>query len=193
MIGIFGGSFDPPHKGHSEIIKGFWSVYPDASKLLVVPNYISPTKQEKLTTAKHVLKMLELMIVELPSYKIEVEKYEISKEEPSYTIDTILHLKQKYPEEEIYLIIGEDNLVNFHLWKSYNQVLELTDLVIFRRKLDVPSGVHITINRNRVHFMNNPFYSISSTNIRENIHLDSVKSQMYPSVYEYIKKSKLYL
>lgn len=193
MIGIYGGSFDPPHRGHLGVIENFWKSFPNCKLLLLIPNYLSPFKKTKGVEEVHILKMLSILIEECDSQKIKIEDFEIKKKEPSFTIETVVCVNQNYPNEEIYLIIGKDNLKKFSEWKDYKKILSLAKLLIFDRNiadnLDFPQELEIF--RDRIQFIQNPKIDASSSEIRN---MEIVKWEKYitPKVLDYIKKEKLY-
>jgi len=105
-IAIFGGSFNPVHKGHISIAEHAIAEL-GLDKLFFVPAYSSPFKTKvKYVDAQHRINMLKL---ELPE-KAEVSEFETNRKSTSYTIDTVKYFKQKYPNDEIFLIIGSDNV-----------------------------------------------------------------------------------
>ena len=133
-IGIFGGTFNPPHKSHLRIAKCFIEQM-RLDLCYFVPTFVSPFKnnpnQSENIDKKHILNMLKLLIKQTPS--VEISNYEIEKEGISYTIDTVRHFKELYPEPNLFLLIGLDNLVKFNKWKNYKDILELSNLVIAPR------------------------------------------------------------
>ncbi|HNI97524.1 MAG TPA: nicotinate (nicotinamide) nucleotide adenylyltransferase [Leptospiraceae bacterium] len=132
MIGVFGGSFDPPHNGHLYIIRSFWRNFQDARKLIIVPNRLSPFKKSKNTEPHHILKMLELLILESGNSDTEIDSYETDREGHSYTADTLQYLQEKH-REDICLLIGLDNLRSFPKWKDFRMILRLARLTVFSR------------------------------------------------------------
>jgi nicotinate-nucleotide adenylyltransferase len=169
MIGIYGGSFDPPHIGHLGVILHFWNIFPECKKLLLVPNYISPFKKTKGASEENIIAMLEILIQEKSILNTIVEDVEILKKETSYTIDTIEFIKSKFPNEELYFIIGIDNLRKFPLWKEYKKILELTKLLIFDRNLGSKSDLPQELKEfsNRIIFIDNTQIEASSSVIRD--------------------------
>lgn len=190
MIGLFGGSFDPPHNGHLMIIREFLKQFPDASKLLLIPNYISPFKTKKQVSPDHILNMVQLLIESVSVSTVEIFDYEIKKQEKSFTIDTIKEVKKKYPEEKLFLLIGEDNLKVFPKWKSYEGILDLCTLLVFGRKSDAEESPNLQTNK--IVRMQNEFINISSTELRENMGSRFAEENIPGSVYQYIIEKKIY-
>jgi nicotinate-nucleotide adenylyltransferase len=193
MIGIYGGSFDPPHIGHLGVIEHFWKVFPECKKLLLVPNYISPFKAEKNASEQSIIAMLEILIQENSIANTIVEDVEILKKETSYTIDTIEFIHKKYPNEELYFIIGMDNLKKFPLWKEYKRILELTRLLIFDRDLGSKSDLPPELRdfSNRIEFIDNTQIQASSSVIRDLPH-QKRSAYLTNQVLQYIEKEELY-
>jgi nicotinate-nucleotide adenylyltransferase len=133
-IAIYGGSFDPPHIAHEEIIK-LASSNLDIDRLFVIPAYLNPLKNTNLFTPNQ---RLDLMKMVCKDYKnVIVDDYEIQNDIPTTTYDTIMHLKQQYNLDKIYLIIGEDNLAIWHKWYRYQEIEEMVELVIATRNQDI--------------------------------------------------------
>ena len=131
-IGIFGGTFDPPHKGHLAIAEqaikqlGLDSVY-------FVPAYIPPHKQQhSSTTAQHRMRMLKLAVRGRKKYRVSA--LELKRGGISYTIDTLKAFKQRFPHIDFVLILGADNLLQFQSWKSPKTILQLSSLAVYKRK-----------------------------------------------------------
>lgn len=128
-IGIFGGAFNPPHKMHKEIaINLLEKEYVD--KIIYVPtgnNYNKPG----LLDGKHRIEMLEIMFKDI-NLKVEVSDFEVKGS--LYTINTLNHFKEMYPEDEIYFICGTDNLKEFYTWRNYKEILEKYKLLVIARK-----------------------------------------------------------
>jgi len=129
-IAIFGGSFDPPHIGHSSIAKKIIKKL-DVDLLVVVPAYLNPLKIKSFLSAKVRFKLLKKLFSKKEN--IVVSDFEINKEEAVYSIETIKYLTDKYKPTKIYLVIGADNYKSFHLWDSYKEIKELVTLVVATR------------------------------------------------------------
>lgn len=133
---IFGGSFDPPHIGHLAIIKAALEILP-IDRLFVVPAYQNPFKKGSFAPPEK--RVAWLKKITKPFKKTKVCDCEIAKAGPSYTIDTVLNLKPYY--DEIYLIIGADNLASLPSWHRYDELKTLVTFVVAtRKKIPVPEG-----------------------------------------------------
>ncbi|HRG45392.1 MAG TPA: nicotinate (nicotinamide) nucleotide adenylyltransferase [Leptospiraceae bacterium] len=193
MIGIYGGSFDPPHIGHLGVILHFWNTFPECKKLLLVPNYISPFKNVKGASERDIVAMLLILIQEKSILNTIVEDIEIQKKETSYTIDTIEFIHKKYPKEELYFIIGIDNLKKFPLWKEYKKILESTRLLIFDRDLGSKSDLPQELREfsDRIIFIDNRQIEASSSVIR-NLPHHKRNAFLTNQILHYIEEKELY-
>ena len=141
---FFGGCFDPPHKGHYEIIR---KCVNKCHKFIVMPTLNSPLKNRTSATAPHhILQMLELLIQDIES-TIEIDEYDFSHPEQSHTVNTIRHIQQKYPESSISMVVGADQLMKFQQWKEYNNIINSIHIIGFNRAncdFTPPPGMNIT-------------------------------------------------
>ncbi len=156
-IAIFGGSFDPPHIGHQEIIQKAIAKL-DIDMLFVVPTFLNPFKESFFAPAKVRYKWVKKMTQEYK--KVKVLSYEIEQNHPVSTIETINYLLQNYDLEKIYLIIGADNVSTLHKWKDYEKLLRLVNFVVATRE-----GIKIPKNLQKLDI----HVTISSTKLREKI------------------------
>jgi nicotinate-nucleotide adenylyltransferase len=109
-IGIYGGAFNPIHKGHIKIAKHVIE-FLALDKLIFVPSFKGPFKKNiELVSGEDRINMIELVLED----KMEVSPFEINRKGVSYTIDTIKYFKNKYKEDELFLIIGSDNLAKLN-------------------------------------------------------------------------------
>jgi len=193
MIGIFGGSFDPPHLGHLGVIKSFWKFFPESNSLILIPNYISPFKKEKGVSEKDILTMLQILIEENSIPNTLVEEVEIRKKTTSYTIETLEFIRSKYPNEEIFFLIGVDNIKKFSLWKEYKRILEIAKLLVFDREIENKSDLPEELKEysNLILFMENSKVKASSSEIR-GLPYSDWNLYLTPKILEYINEEELY-
>lgn len=133
-IGIFGGTFNPPHLGHKNLALKIKELA-KLDKIIVIPSCVPPHKQsEQLADGNHRMKMCELMFTE---DFFTVSDIEIKRQGKSYTYDTVVELKKTYPDDELFLIVGSDMLLSFHLWYRFNDIISLVKLCVASRSDDV--------------------------------------------------------
>ncbi|NPA87955.1 MAG: nicotinate (nicotinamide) nucleotide adenylyltransferase [Epsilonproteobacteria bacterium] len=121
---IFGGSFDPVHLGHIEIVKKALENL-DIDKVIIVPNYLNPLKKSFSAPPELRLKWLKEVFSDFE--KVEVSDYEISKNRPVYSIETVKHFKPTY------FIIGSDNLKTLDKWKNIQELKNMVEFVVATR------------------------------------------------------------
>lgn len=179
-IGIFIGSFNPPHLGHLDIIKYLLNKkYVD--KILIVPtkNYWNKTN----------LIDINKRIAMLKFYENDNIKVDTSNNNYQYTYQLMRKLKKEYSHDELYLIIGADNIINFKKWKNYEELLTYNIIIMTRNNIDILRYTsHLTGKFTVVNDYN--FTDISSTKIRNNVFLN--KKYLQKDIYHYIIENKLY-
>ena len=186
--GLFFGSFNPVHVGHMIIadhmvqttdLKQVW--------LVVSPHY--PLKQRQSLAKDHDrLHLVELAIGDNPALK--ASNVEFSLPVPSYTVDTLAYLEEKYPEREFCLIMGADNLESIEKWKNYNVLLEKYTIYIYNRPGYKPEKY---LNLPNIRFVDAPLLDISATFIRERLRSGkSVRYLVPDKVFEYLQYSNMY-
>ncbi len=127
---IFGGAFDPIHLGHVKMASAA-SEQIDAD-VIFVPAVISVWKNESVSFDQKV-KMINLLIKDFPRFSVSL--YEsTTKQEKNYSIDTIKHFKKEYPNDELYLLIGGDQVRDFHLWKNAEEIPDLAQIIYYSRE-----------------------------------------------------------
>jgi len=191
-IGIFGGTFNPVHNAHIEMATRFIEQL-NLDICYFVPTYITPFKidnqNEITTTIEHRLKMLEFAVGKIEKSKISL--YEIEKKGISYTFETVLYFSDKYPQSEIFVLIGGDQAAKFHLWKDYETILSKAQLCIAPRKNNTELDFIIKQTPIQIEM---PTINISSTDIKEAIREGASIEEMLPKeISEYINKNKLYI
>ncbi len=189
-IGIFGGTFNPPHIGHL-IVAEHVRTELDLDKIIFIPSYISPHKQEQESEiALHRLEMTKLAVADNAYF--EYSDIEIDRKETSYTIHTIEELKKTYRSDTFFLIIGMDNYLTFHLWKEPHTILDIATLAVMNRP-NYPRQVNEVIGTKNTIFIDVPNIDISSSAIRKRIEEErSIRYSIPASVEEYIYLHKLY-
>ena len=186
MIALYGGSFDPPHKGHKNVIDEFFRFYPSVSHFFLIPNFISPFKKDKFLSSNETLDILNEFKKDL-DHNIEISDYEIKQNNISYTYNTIQYFKKKFTEEEVFFLIGEDLLINFSKWYKYKEILKLCKLIIFKRYYHNKIILPKELETNSI-ILNNKVIEISSTEIKLN--REFRKNNLTQSVYEFLKEIK---
>lgn len=133
-IALFGGAFDPPHLGHLQVIVNLFE------KKLADEVWLVPTGthdfQKQMQPAQIRLKMLEMLIDQIPlEYrdKVRIEQCELERKGVSHTIDTLNQLSRQYSHDDLYFVIGSDNLEKFHLWDRYQEILEKYPVIVYPR------------------------------------------------------------
>ena len=187
-VGIFGGSFDPIHFGHL-ITTTFVYEFRNLEKVIFIPNYISPLKTDlKPTNAYHRLNMLKIAIEQYPFFTYSDN--EVTKDEISYTVNTLLELKKSY--ENIELIIGYDNLIVFDKWRLPEKILQLAKVIVMKRKTDTPPSYKNKFFDQAI-IIDTPTVDISSTDIRTRVSQGRSIDYLVPEkVKEYIYQNRLY-
>ena len=162
-IGLFFGSFNPMHVGH-KVIASYLAEFSDLEKVMFVVSPQNLFKEKKsLLDQNHRLQIIRAEVYD--NNKLDVTDIEFSMLQPSYTIDTLVRLKEDYPENEYSLIIGADNLQNFHKWKNYEQILEDYSIYVYPRP-----GFEINSFHKNIHIINGvPQMQISASFIRNSI------------------------
>ncbi|QJG67150.1 nicotinate-nucleotide adenylyltransferase [Mycoplasma phocoenae] len=180
-IAIYGGTFDPVTKGHIKVAR-FAIETLNLDKLIFVPANINPFKtQQKSESAVDRLNMIKIVLED----KMEVSDFEIKRNGPSYTIETIKHFKNKYPNDELFLLIGSDNLVKINKWHSIDEFNNYVKIKCFKR---TPNINKINAKKYNIEILKNPLFPYSSTNFR-NGQINCVDQR----VMEYIGDKFLYI
>lgn len=189
-IGLYPGTFNPIHNGHITLANYFIN-NTDLDEVWVLLTPQNPFKSnDNLIEDEHRLEMANKTFNQLKDIKVSDIEFQLEK--PNYTIDTINKLSEEFPDNQFTLIIGEDNLTNFHQWKDYTKILDLVNVFVYPRikKHDVDLEI---ANDVRIQILNAPKIQISSEKIRKEMKEgDDVKSYLPNDVYQYIIEKKLY-
>jgi len=195
-IGLFGGTFDPPHIGH--LILAGEAVYQfDLTRFLWVLTPDPPHKLDNpITPLQHRLPMLQRMIMHNPAFAIS--RVEIDRPGPHYTIDTVRLIAQQEPDAELYLLIGGDSLHDLPTWRlSADLVAEVSSIGVMRRPGDAIDLTSLEEKlpgvTEKVRFLDALVQPVSSSELRRRV----AAGEMYryyvaPEVYDYIETNQLY-
>ncbi|VAW23512.1 Nicotinate-nucleotide adenylyltransferase [hydrothermal vent metagenome] len=189
-IGLFFGTFNPIHVGHM-IIGNYMVEFSDLDEVWFVITPQSPFKQKTSMLGNfHRLAVVNIAVENYP--KLKTSTIEFNLKQPNYTIDTLVHIEEKYPNKQFCLIMGEDNLKGFHKWKNYEAILENYELYVYPR-ISEGKAEHKLLNHTKVHKINAPIVQISSTFIRKSIKEHKNISTMLPcDVWKYIDEMNFY-
>lgn len=186
-IGIFGGSFNPPHKMHKrialELIKKEY-----VEKVIYVPTGNKYSKKD-LIDAKERFKMLKIMTQN--NENLLVSNYEL-KNVLTYTYQTLDYFKSLYPNDEICFICGTDNLQEITTWRNYNYILDNYKIFVIKRNNDNIENIMNSVNTKNIIIININAKDLSSTSIRKSLKEDGYSFDLDDEVMDYIRKRKLY-
>jgi nicotinate-nucleotide adenylyltransferase len=187
-IALFFGSFNPIHIGHL-IIANHIVNNTDCDKVWLVVSPHNPLKEKAgLLNEFDRLHLVQLAVEDNEKLVACNEEFYLPK--PSYTIDTLTHLQEKYPTYEFSLVMGSDNILNIDKWKNYELLLERYTIYIYNRPEYNSDNLKI---KGDIRFLEVPLLDISSTYIRNNIKENkSIKYLLHPSVEKYILDYNLY-
>lgn len=188
-IGVYGGSFNPIHTGHAIIASHIMQQgYLDQLWLMVSPQ--NPLKQaHDMAADVHRLRMTEMVTRHLPG--VETSAFEFQMPRPSYTIDTLNALQQKFPDDELLLVIGADNWAEWSRWRAHDEIVEHFGLLIYPRlgyEVVIPPEIS-----ERVTLVQAPVIEISSTRVRQLLAQGkSARFYVPDEVEQYINRHHLY-
>ena len=195
-IGIYGGSFDPVHNGHVNAALTFKEEL-SLDKIIVIPAYQPPHKKGlALTPSEHRLNMCNLAFGEMEGF--EVSDIEIRRADEGYMADTIAELREIYPDDEFYLLIGGDMLLSFRQWYAWSKITDEAVLAVAARNWEDDSALEAeaAILRSyeaEVKIVPIDVKEISSTAVRETVRrADDISSMVPKGVDEYIWNHYLY-
>ena len=187
-IGLYFGSFNPIHNGHLAIAR-FLKQKNLFNQIWMVVSPNNPLKDKTdLAPEKDRLNMVKLAIQGFPY--LHACGVEFSLPLPSYTINTLNYLEKQYPNDEFSLILGADNIENFHKWKDYEEILQRYTLYVYPRYGEAlektPAHPHII-------YLDAPLLPISATNIRTLLQQRKPVSEYLPAlVMRYIEREQIY-
>ena len=200
-LGIFGGTFDPVHFGHLALAEECLAAA-NLDELWLVPAASPPHKGgKKLSRFDQRKEMLELAIA--GNEKFKVEPMEADRPGPSFTIDTLLEIHKRKPDDELFLIIGGDSALEFSTWKDPDKIASLATLVVrIRPGFIMPTeqefisqlGKELGVVPKVIFVAGPPFLDVSSSLLKERVSNNKSVRYLLPRAVEiYIQQKKLYL
>lgn len=208
-IGILGGTFDPIHYGH---IRPAMEVKASLKldKILLMPNHIPPHKNTTHSTTAQRLEMVAQVCEALTGF--ELCDIEAKRDSPSYTVVTLKQLSQRYPDDELFFIMGMDSFIQLQSWHKWQQLFEFANLVVCQRPgwhlaAESPmqhelSARHASIDalsisshpeHGRIFTVDISPQNISSTQIRSQLAIGEIpQDALLPATLNYIQKQRLY-
>lgn len=187
-IGLYFGSFNPVHVGHMAIAN-YMVEYTDINQLWFVVSPHNPQKEKSnLLNDYHRLELVRQAIGD--DIRFRASNIEFNLPKPSFTIDTLTHLSEQYPQHRFSLIMGSDNLETFHKWKNYESILENYGIIVYPRPGFDPEKVKLYTN---VSIAEAPLIEISSTFLRESIQAGKDIRHFLPlKTWEYLDEMNFY-
>jgi nicotinate-nucleotide adenylyltransferase len=189
-VGLYFGTFNPIHIGHL-IIANHMAEFSDLDQIWMIVTPHNPLKT-KITLLDD-YKRLEMVFQATENYpKIKPSDVEFRLPQPNYTVNTLAHLQEKYPQHEFSLIMGEDNLNSLHKWKNYDVILQHHDVYVYPRISGESINPEFEIHP-KIHRIDAPVVEISSTFIRESIKAGkNVRALLPEAVWQYVDYNNLY-
>ncbi len=189
-VGLFFGTFNPIHVGHLTIANHL-AENSDLDQVWFVVTPHSPFKKKNSLLDNN--QRLEMVYRATKEYdKLKPSDIEFGLPQPNYTINTLVHLEEKFPNHEFCLIMGEDNLKSFHKWKNYQMILETHNIYVYPRisegKVETQFDEHP-----KIHHVDSPIMELSSTFIRKSIkNSKNVRPMLPENVWEYLDEMNFY-
>ena len=192
-IGLYFGTFNPIHIGHL-IIANHLAEYSDLEQIWMVVTPHNPLKNKQTLLDDY--QRLQLVFLATEDYpKIKPSDIEFKLSQPNFTVNTLAHLQEKFPQHTFSLIMGEDNLKSLHKWKNHEIILQNHEIYVYPRiSSEIDATQNYTFKNNpNIHIVDAPVVEISSTFIRENIKKDkNVRPLLPEKVWQYIDHNNLY-
>ncbi len=196
-IGIYGGTYNPPHIGHMRAAAHAIETL-GLDRLFLIPNNIAPHKQTtcESATAEQRMEMLKMSARGLE--KTEILDLELKREGKSYTSDTIADIRKAYPDAQLFLLMGTDMFLSFLQWHEYEKIWSDVTLAVFYRgqakeqESIAKQKALLESMGAKVELICNPVTAISSTDLRRMLVFDCAEPFLCPGVGDYIREHGLY-
>ena len=196
-IGIYGGTYNPPHTGHLHAARQAVQIL-GLDKLLLIPDRIAPHKEIPAGSPSPTQRLEMLRLAAAGEPKMEVSDIELKREGPSYSYLTVEAMREIYPEAELYLLMGTDMFLSFETWKNPERIMAQATLAVLYRG---EKGERAAIEAQKLRFealgakieiLENPVLSISSTQLRRMIAFHCAEEFLPAGVGQYIRENGLY-
>ncbi|MEM7647078.1 MAG: nicotinate (nicotinamide) nucleotide adenylyltransferase, partial [Pseudomonadota bacterium] len=210
-IALFGGTFDPVHLGHTACVQHLVEKM-DFSQVVLVPTSQNPLKKNlEPASREDRLKMIELAVADFRE-EITIDEFEVMKNQPSYSFETLKRYQDSHNPEELFLVMGLDSFQSFDQWKNFSEIIKMTNLLIvsrppYRRPLGVselPPGLQPFVNSyergfalletgRTIEFVTIKTEDISSSLVRKKLKAGkNINSLLNMDVEKYIKENNVY-
>jgi len=208
-IGVLGGTFDPIHNGHIRLALEVSNKL-KLHTIKLIPANIPPHRSTPLASANDRKKMVELAILNQKNLSIDLRETE--NKNISYTVNTLISLRTEFPNDALFLIVGEDVFNMIDTWKDWQSILNYTHIIVATRpeqnKKNISDKLKVWRDKNRINnikilkttlsgyifYINTPIVKISSSMIREYYSERKTIDEYLPSnIITYIKKNNLYM
>ena len=206
FIAIYGGSFDPPHLAHLEILK-ILNNNPLCIRTILLPNYQNPLKSKSLFSPNERLKMCEIL-AQISGDKTTISDYEIRQNRPVHTIESIFALQKQIldsnffnsngldsiPQAKLCFVLGSDSFETLHLWKDSQSLCELVEFIVVKRETSTITHPQNLTPKVRTSINLSHFNAISSSKVRELLHkgeinkaLKMLPAEIFPFIHAHFK------
>jgi len=199
-LGLFGGSFDPIHFGHIRPVQEARNKL-ELDRVVFLPTAIPPHKPGRQFAPPHArYAMVELALLDERDFS--VSPLELTPERPAYSVDSLHHFQRRYPDAELYLILGGDGFAELHTWRRWREIVRVAEIAVLTRpnwrweevREEVPAEIAQLAKSDRVHFVVNEPVAVSATELRERLAAgEEPPAAALPGlVLKYIRKYSLY-
>ncbi|MGN0488870.1 MAG: nicotinate (nicotinamide) nucleotide adenylyltransferase [Ruminococcus sp.] len=195
-LGLFGGSFNPIHLGHYKLVTDVIEEF-NLDKVIIMPTWKTPLKDtSNFVSPEHRFKMCQLAFENLSS--VEVSDLEMQRKGNSYTYLTLNSIKEIYPRDELFLIVGADMFLSLEKWKCFEDIFKTASIIAVPRKGTkenlISHSIYLKEKYDCISYvMSHSVMDVSSTEIRSKIkNAEDVSDLVDTRVFNYIKKKHLY-
>lgn len=197
-IGIFGGTFDPPHLGHKKYAEEAMDKL-SLDRLIVIPTFIPPHKSFDGASGEDRIEMTKMLFD--GAQKITVSALELDRKGKSYTCETVRLLREKFPEDDLIFLVGSDMLLSFHTWREPETILDCVKICAVSRSAAVDEekmqsyvDAYFSERKNRFIICSFEPIELSSTQVRNSVKSgEPIEKMTGERIEKYIKEKELYL